>query len=146
MTTRNIIFATDFSPSSEAALATAISLARDSDSTLILLHVQVPPTAFGGGEAYIGPTETEEQLSEMLTQLVPADAHVRVERRLVVGDPSHEIVRMAEQNHSSMIVIGSHGRTGIARLLMGSVAEAVVRRAKCAVLTVNQAEPAAGAK
>jgi nucleotide-binding universal stress UspA family protein len=146
MKARKIVFATDFSPSSEAALATAVSLAREGNGTLVLVHVQEPPMAFGGGEAYIGPTETEEELSEMLRNLVGEDAGITVERRIVVGEPAHEIVRLAEEDSGDLIVIGSHGRTGVTRLLMGSVAEAVVRRAKCPVLTVKQPEAAAAAK
>jgi nucleotide-binding universal stress UspA family protein len=140
MHTRKILFATDFSPSSQAALSTAVSLARESNATLMVVHVQEPPPAFGGGETYIGPTENEHELSDLLSHVVPADAGVRVERRLVVGEPAHQIVELAEENGVDLIVIGSHGRTGIARMLMGSVAEAVVRRAKCAVLTIKQPE------
>ena len=102
--------------------------------------------AFGGGEAYIGPTETEDELSTMLGNLVTDEAGINVERRIVVGEPAHEIVRLAAENGADLIVIGSHGRTGVTRLLMGSVAEAVVRRAKCSVLTVKQPEEAAVAE
>lgn len=146
MKTKKILFATDFSPSSEAALAMAVSLARESNATLMLVHVQEPPMAFGGGETYVGPLETVEELSSMLANLVGKDAGIPVERRIVVGEPANEIVELAEENDVDLIVIGSHGRTGVARLLMGSVAEAVVRRAKCAVLTVKQPEHAAVAK
>ncbi|MEX2188942.1 MAG: universal stress protein [Pirellulales bacterium] len=146
MKARKIVFATDFSPSSDAALATAVSLTRESNATLVLVHVQEPPMAFGGGEAYIGPTETEDELSDMLGRLVADEAGITVERRLVVGEPAHEIVRLAEENGADLIVIGSHGRTGVSRLLMGSVAEAVVRRAKCPVLTIKQPEAVAAAK
>lgn len=146
MKARKILFATDFSPSSDAALATAISLSRESDATLVLVHVQEPPMAFGGGETYIGPTESEDELSEMLSNLVGEEQGVSVERRVLVGNPAHEIVRLAEEDHADLIVIGSHGRTGVSRLLMGSVAEAVVRRAKCPVLTIKQPESVAAAK
>ena len=73
----------------------------------------------------------------MLVAVAPADADVPHEHRLLHGDPIGEIVRLAEQEHVDMIVMGTHGRTGLSRLLMGSVAEAVVRRADCPVLVVK---------
>jgi nucleotide-binding universal stress UspA family protein len=54
---------------------------------------------------------------------------------MLTGDPANAIVKLADEEHVDMIVLGTHGRTGLARLLMGSVAEAIVRRANCPVLT-----------
>jgi nucleotide-binding universal stress UspA family protein len=71
----------------------------------------------------------------MLHAVVPTDPNVPFEHRLLTGDPAEEIVRFADEARCELIVMGTHGRTGFKRLLMGSVAEAVIRRAKCPVLT-----------
>lgn len=71
----------------------------------------------------------------MLHAVLPTDPNVPFEHRMLKGDPAEEIVRFADEAHCELIVMGTHGRTGFKRLLMGSVAEAVVRRAKCPVLT-----------
>jgi nucleotide-binding universal stress UspA family protein len=65
------------------------------------------------------------------------DPEVQVERRLEQGDAATEIVRVAQETHCDLIVIGTHGRTGLSRVLMGSVAEKVLRQAPCPVLAVK---------
>jgi len=77
---------------------------------------------------------------------VPSDPSVSFEHKLLAGDPAAAIVEAADQENVDLIVLGTHGRTGLTRLLMGSVAENVVRKAKCPVLTVKHpsAVPAAG--
>lgn len=130
-----IVFPTDFSTASDAGLNRAAQLAKQSGAKLIVIHVAEPPLAYGGGELYYGVPEPNEQaLADMLSKVKPADADVPCEHRLVRGDPATEIVRLAEEVQASMIVMGTHGRTGVLRLLMGSVAEVVVRRAPCPVL------------
>jgi nucleotide-binding universal stress UspA family protein len=83
----------------------------------------------------------------MLEDVKPADPKVPFAHRLTMGDPAGEIVRIAADEGAEMIVLGTHGRTGVTRLLMGSVAEVVVRRAPCPVLVYRET-PArlAGAK
>ena len=76
----------------------------------------------------------------MLSEIKPADPEVPYEHRLITGDPATAVVELADEEAVDMIVMGTHGRTGLSRLLMGSVAEAVVRRAKCPVLTFKQPE------
>jgi universal stress protein A len=139
-----IIFPTDFSHCGDAALRMATSLARDSGAKLLIVHVEEPPVAYGGGEMYYGvPDPASEDLWRMLREVVPTDPAVPFEHRLITGDPSSAIARLAEEEQADMIIMGTHGRTGLTRLLMGSVAEAVVRRAPCPVLTYKQpAEPA----
>lgn len=139
MNAKKILFPTDFSTSSDAGLRQATSLARDSGATLIIAHVEEPPIAYGGGEMYYGvPDPNNEQIAAMLKAVVPTSPDVPYEHRLVVGDPAMEIVRLAEELGADLIVMGTHGRTGLQRLLMGSVAEAVVRRATCPVLTFKE--------
>ena len=96
--------------------------------------------AYGGGELYYGVEEPDRvELERMLNEVKPADPAVKCEYRLVIGSPASAIVEMAEREHADMIVMATHGRTGLTRLLMGSVAEEVVRKATCPVLTVKPA-------
>lgn len=144
MHAKKILFPTDFSHLSDSALAHATTLARDTGASLLVLHVEEPPLAYGGGEMYYGiPDPDQPEIRRMLANVKPADAKVHVEHRIVTGDPADEIVRVAEEEHVDMIVMGTHGRTGLSRMLMGSVAEAVVRRAKCPVFTFKDTKVAA---
>lgn len=139
MNAKRILFPTDFSHSGDAALAFATSLAKEAEGRLIVVHVQEAPLAYGGGEMYYGiPEPTTEELLGMLHEVKPSDPSVPVEYRLVTGDPADAVVRMAEEDDVDLIVLGSHGRTGLTRLLMGSVAEAIVRKAHCPVLVYKQ--------
>ena len=138
MKAKKILLPVDFSTAGEAALQTATMLARDSGATLIVLHVEEPPMAYGGGEMYYGLVEPDRnELSRMLHEVKPSDPSIPVVYRLVTGDPATSVVQAAEQENADFIVVGSHGRTGLGRLLMGSVAEAIVRRAQCPVVTVK---------
>jgi nucleotide-binding universal stress UspA family protein len=139
MKARKILFPTDFSHTGDAALQMATSLARDTGATLLIAHVEEPPLAYGGGEMYYGmPEPATEDLRKMLEEVKPTDPQVPYEHRLVTGDPASAIASLAESEGVDMIVMGTHGRTGFSRLLMGSVAEAIVRRAPCPVLTYKQ--------
>ena len=139
MNIKRILFPTDFSHTGDAALAFATSLAKESDGRLIIVHVQEAPLAYGGGEMYYGiPEPTTDELLNMLHDVKPTDSNVPVEYRLVTGDPADAVVRLAEDDDADLIVLGSHGRTGLTRLLMGSVAEAIVRKAHCPVLVYKQ--------
>jgi universal stress protein A len=139
MNGKKILFPTDFSHTGDAALAFATMLARESNGRIIIVHAQESPLAYGGGEMYYGiPEPSTEELMTMLHEIKPADPNVAVEYRLVMGVPEDTIVRLAEEEDVDMIVLGSHGRTGITRLLMGSVAEAIVRKAHCPVLVYKQ--------
>ena len=139
MKASKILFPTDFSPASHEALRWATSLARDTGATIIIVHVEEPPMAYGGGEMYIGIEEGDsEELRRTLVQIVPTDPQVPFEHKLLAGDPATAIVEAADSENADFVVLGTHGRTGLTRLLMGSVAEAIVRRAKCPVLTIKQ--------
>jgi len=136
MNIKRILFPTDFSHTGDAALAMATALARDSGATLIIAHVEEPPVAYGGGEMYYGtPEPALEEIQRMLQEVKPQDLGVKFEHRLIAGDPAGAICRLAEELDVDLIIMGTHGRTGLSRLVMGSVAEAVVRRATCPVLT-----------
>jgi nucleotide-binding universal stress UspA family protein len=78
-----------------------------------------------------------EQFRKELDQMQVPDPKIEVERRLVEGNPATEILRTSEETHCDAIVMGSHGRTGLGRLVLGSVAEQVMRQAACPVLIVK---------
>ena len=135
-----ILFPTDFSTASDAALPHAETLAREKSATLLILHVEEPPLAYGSGELYYGlPEPSSERLLKMLEQITPTDPTVSFKHRLTMGDPAGEIVRIAGEEGAEMIVLCTHGRSGMSRMLMGSVAETVVRRAPCPVLVYRAA-------
>lgn len=143
MKAATILFPTDYSATSEAALRYAIKLARSSSAKLLVLHV-VPPDIAYEGVAPISSHQMQELEEARLAAIVDAAASengVRVEKRILQGDPTAEIVETAKREAASAIVMNTTGRTGLRRLLMGSVAEGVLRKAPCPVLTFSpQAE------
>jgi nucleotide-binding universal stress UspA family protein len=141
MSQKTILFPTDFSTASDAALRHAEAIAKSSHAKLLIVHVEEPPLAYGGGELYYGlPEPDSERIRGMLEGVRPSDPAVPFEHRLTMGDPASEVVRLAEEEGAEMIVMGTHGRTGLTRLLMGSVAELIVRRAACPVLVYREVD------
>ncbi len=142
---KTILHPTDFSEHAGRAFRLACSLARDHGARLILLHVQPTLAVVGGvdGPVAIPVPEDQSALLERLNNLRPGDDAFAVEHSLRVGDAAEEIVRLAEEAGCDLIVMGTHGRTGLRRLLMGSVAEDVLRAAPCPVLTVKHPIPGA---
>jgi len=139
MQLEKILVPIDFSPSDASALHYATSLARDSGATLLIAHAEEPPMAYGAGEFYVGAAdaETSDAIAARLEAIVPSDASVPYTHRLLNGEPAHQIVTLAAEEHVDLIVMGTHGRTGLMRVLMGSVAESVVRLAPCPVFTLR---------
>jgi len=136
---KTILFPTDFSPAGDAALNMAASLARDNAARLLIVHVEEPPTAYGSGEIYYGFTDPDMgQLFKRLQKVAPKDPSVKVEHKLLNGDPANALLRAVDEEGVDLIVMSTHGRSGVVRLLMGSVTEAVLRQATCPVLTVKQ--------
>lgn len=143
MNAAKILFPTDFSTHAQKALEMATALAKERGAKLMIVHVEEPPIAYGGGELYYGIEQPDRQeIQRMLTEVLPTDPAVGYEHRLMMGNPATAIVHLAEKEHVDMIVMPTHGRSGLMRLLMGSVAEEVVRKAKCPVLTVRATAPA----
>ncbi len=140
---RTIIHPTDFSWQSEAAFRMACGLARDYRGRLIVVHVHCPRNPLFGDTGTAAPDTADlvGELQARLTAMQPPDASLRVEHRLCQGDPAAEILRLAQETFCDLIVMGTHGRTGLARLLVGSVAEEVLRRASCPVLTLRNPFP-----
>jgi len=142
LTIRRILVPTDFSEPSDAAVKYGIALAQGFNANLFLLHVlaKAPAEHPGSVEHPIGLFEStrdaaREQLDKMLTD--QEAKHVASEFTTRVGTPYVEIIRYAKDRDIDLIVMGTHGRGGVAHMLMGSVAENVVRRAPCPVLTVR---------
>lgn len=142
---QTILHPTDFSERSENAFQLACALTRDYGARLVVLHVVAPlsPFAYGEGLPPPDPTILLREAKDHLERLEVRGADARAERRLEEGDPAAEIHRVAQEIDASLIVLGTHGRTGLGRLLMGSVAEQVVRNAACPVLTVSAPFPGA---
>lgn len=132
---RTILHPTDFSEHSRYALEVATTLATACDSRLVILYVKEPLHDYGN--AFPRRFEDQEKVLEQLTAQRPKEGHVRLSHQLVQGDAAAEIIRMARKLACELIVMGSHGRSGVQRLLVGSVAEEVARTAHCPVLIVR---------
>lgn len=145
---KHIICATDFSDNSNEAIGYASNLAKTFGAELVLLHVieDVLEAAASIPFTFVGSEGFDNQLlelkakinselqkkSEELTKL-----GVKTSFKVLEGNPVAELIEYPTENPCDLIVMGSHGRTGLPHLLIGSVAEKVVRKAPCAVLTVK---------
>lgn len=134
-----ILFPTDFSEEAERAFPLACSLARDCGARVVALHVVPPPLGHEQVLVRQNPDEYYEVPRSALRELKAPDENVRVEYRLADGHAADEILQVANEIQAGLIVIGSHGRSGVRRLLLGSVAEKVMRDAVCPVLAVKTA-------
>src|ERR1700757_4962062 len=145
MAKRAILHATDFSTASRAAFAKAIELARADRSPLLVLHVLNPMMPMIGDRPIEPPTYLQLQkasrawaLKQLARLVAQAKARgVRATPILIEGSEAGSIVRVARARRVAMIVIGTHGRSGLERALLGSVATRVVSQATCPVLTVR---------
>jgi universal stress protein A len=137
LTIHRILFPTDLSEASDGAGRTAVALARQYEADLTMLYV-VPP---------VTDPSPADRLGARAAELAPGLA---VKTEVLSGIPARKIAEYARRHRIDLIVVGSHGRTGVSRALLGSVAEAVVRRSPCPVLVVpaaaatslTEAEPA----
>jgi nucleotide-binding universal stress UspA family protein len=146
-TFKKILCPLDFSKHSSRALDIACELARDNQASLTLMHAYVIPS-YPLPEGYV--LASSETVAEILskTQQAMNEARARalasgvpsVDIVMSEGSPFAEIVRAAREQGSDLIVIATHGRTGLKHALLGSVTEKVVRKAPCAVLTVRDVD------
>ena len=140
---KTILVPLDFSPHADAVIAWAAHLAEEHRSRLVLLHVYHLPVEFQQLEgAYLPPdfwttvkTEAETQLGHHAAEL--RGRGLEVEAVVREGYPASVIVDEAAQRHADLIVIGTRGLSGFKHLLLGSIAERVVQKSPCAVLTVK---------
>lgn len=136
---QTILHPTDFSDYSDLAFQLACSLARDHGARLVVVNVMSPDIV--RAEAHEIPVEVElsrEAHLEQLEQMQKRQSKIQIESKLMQGEPTNIILTMAKELPADLIVLGSHGRTGLSRLLMGSVAEEIVRKATCPVLVVKK--------
>ena len=142
---RRILCASDFSATSGRALGVAIDLARTLQARLTIVYAHVP----------IAPLVPEQVIDSMTLDRLERDARQWIERHIaglvrrankagvratavtVTGDPSAQIVRTARSTRADLIVMGTHGRRGLSKFLLGSVAERVIATASCPVVTVR---------
>jgi universal stress protein A len=141
---RKILVPVDFSANAQVALDYAHAMARRFGAALHLVHVcEVPAVGTGSIDAYaIAYTEWSQRLGEEaereLTRLQQGIVDVPVSTEVLFGSPARAIVSAAHHDHADMIVMGTHGRGTVMHMVMGNVAERVVRTAPCPVLTVRQ--------
>lgn len=142
---RRILFASDFSKASAKAFATAVTLAKANRATVTILHVIVPFMPFTSEDAIRGDTleqisiETRRWSQRQLAKLTAKakKAGIRAVGLIVEGDPAGQIVRAARSKRADLVVVGTHGRTGLTKFFVGSVAQRVVATAPCPVVVVR---------
>ena len=142
----HILVPTDFAPASDAALACARNLAEKYDARLSMLHVLTNPEATGvwTPEVYVPASlEARERLArearDRVESALTAEERTRtdVTIQIRIGSVATDILEFAREQHVDLIVMGTHGRRGLSHLLLGSVAEQVLRSAPCPVLTTR---------
>jgi nucleotide-binding universal stress UspA family protein len=140
---KNILVPTDFSPTSRRALEYAGLLAKQFDGSIRLLHVVDDPVsaaAWTEGYALSVGALRDRMVADAeleLSRLAWSIADLGITSQVLLGPPALTIVESAAETHADLIVMGTHGRSGISHLLLGSVAERVIRLAPCPVLTVR---------
>lgn len=143
---KRILFATDFSPASGAAFRETLDTCREEGASLLVAHVLEPPIPFPA-EGYVLPQTFDDIASvirdaaeKKMCRLLDGASRARVPARglLLRGSPHEAIVRAARAHRVGKIVVGTHGRSGFSRLLLGSVAARVIAASRCPVLVVPQ--------
>ena len=144
-TIQRILYATDLSPASEPAWDEAKRLGRLFDAEILLLHVVAPPPILPI-EGYVPPQvyedligsarrDAQERFDRLLGSVAGSGLKTRI--RLEEGPPAPRILEAATQEAAALLIVGTHGRTGLERIVLGSVADRMVRQATCPVLTVR---------
>lgn len=148
---QHILVPVDFSPSSEAALPYALAFARRYKAKITLLHV-IPTNVYAVGEmTYWQLSEQvfsafeEEAAQKLAATFTPEERQeLEIEEKVTQGVPFAEIVQEAREGQVDLIIMGTHGRTGLSHFVLGSVTEHVIRKAPCPVLTVRVPEEKEG--
>ena len=149
---KKILCPVDFSEPSNAALISAVELAEHYSASIILVHAinEIDPTP---SPSYTLTHHLMDQIPQIMGQMTEnahkamqdliknhVDQRIPAEHRVVIGDPAESIVQLAENEEADLIVMATHGRSGLKGLFFGSVAEKVVRSAACPVLTMRYKE------
>lgn len=146
---RNIVYSTDLSRNVRTAGRHAIDLARQNDTRLYLLHVL--DDRYMGAEFLAETLDMKEVMGDVRSRVQreldamisrPSFRGLRVEAAVRKGNPAEEILRFAEEKKAGLIVLGTHARTGLEHVLLGTTAEKVVRNSPVPVLTVKEGAPA----
>src|SRR5580698_1034703 len=147
-TFKHILVPTDFGDSAQAGLDAALSLASRADARVTLCHAYTMFVPIYNDAAWVPTAELERPARHALDEALAKakKSYPRTESKLGCGDPALEILRAATSLGIDLIVIGTHGRRGLSRVLLGSVAEKVVRSSPVPVLTVPSAEDRSRAK
>jgi nucleotide-binding universal stress UspA family protein len=148
MTIQTIVVATDFSEVSNHAIEYAVDLAKQVHGRVVILHAyEIPVYGFPDG-VLIAPPDVATRLGDVARNALDAtvakysSSGVPVKGVLRVGPPVDEVERVADEEHGDLIVVGTHGRRGLSRALLGSVAENVIRTSKIPVLAIHAAKAA----
>lgn len=139
---KRVLHPTDFSECSTLAFQVAVDLAQQNQATLIVLHavetLGAENVSFGEAQTQLEPEAYRQRLMDEIRRIVPPPgSSIPVEHVVVEGEPAEQIDRFAADNKIDLIVMGTHGRTGLARLLTGSVTEQTLRRTPCPMLVVR---------
>lgn len=141
MKLQHILVPLDFSSDAEQALDYAVTFAQQFQARLTLLHViYIPATAEVNLSAYFAQMENGAQQRMETYQKRLEDAGLAAKTIIIRGNPYHGIVEMAQDKQVDLIIIGTHGHTGFQHLLLGSVAERVVRLAPCPVMVTRESQ------
>ncbi len=137
MKIKDILYPIDFSPHSRGAIEYATQMAKTHDATIHFLFCAEPTYPLAGPYVPVEACADNEAELEQLNQIIPSAPEVPYKHHHLTGSPSEEIVAFAKDMGIDLIIMTTHGRTGLKRALMGSVAEAVVRHADCPVLVLR---------
>ena len=137
METKKVLCPIDLSTNSLEAIDVATTMAKAGKGEVIFLHVAMPDLPIESGYAIFEVDAAIRSAQEELSAIRPSDPDVRFRHELRRGDPAAEILRVAKEENVDLIVLTTHGRGGITRLLMGSVAEHVIRKSSCPVISLR---------
>lgn len=137
---KTILVPVDLSLNAKQAITVATALAHDLKARVVIVYVE----EISRSDAFYAglPESRGDELRRMLNEIPVGDPAISVERRILVGRPAEAIGDAARDEAADFIVMSTHGRTGVLHLLMGSVAEKVVRSAPCPVILVRCGKPA----
>ena len=140
---RRILSPVDFDDNSLAALGVAAQIARENDGTVLLFHVVPMIIAPAAMPVYVDIYTSQEAAAKEKLRLIAAKQLQGIKYELLtqMGEPASAIIRTAKRSAADVIVMASHGRRGFSRVMLGSVAEMVLREASCPVLCVRRGEP-----
>ncbi len=136
MDIKRILCPIDFSDFNQAANEYASVLAKSTGASIVYLHVSLPDVSYGT-YMYVDMEQQEAEDKKRLEEIKPSIEGIEASYVVEFGSPTDRIVEYAAENDIDLVVMGTHGRTGLRRVIMGSVAEAVVRKAECPVLALK---------